>query len=183
MFPILEATTPPINGTVVSNSDGTTTMEMHNQPGFMELHHADKVSGNIDNPPSSPLSSVISSAQSSTFLVKESDKQPDSATQPELSNPPPTTTESQVSKSDNVTAPELSLSKTVVDMATQTELLKEPNETTEVEVTESDDIDAPLSKSAADMTTQTELFKEPSGETTELEITCRTMSRRHNYPH
>jgi hypothetical protein len=127
-----------------------------------------KVNGNTDNLPSSPLRSVA--AQSSTFSVKELDEQPDSVTQPELSNPRPATTEL-----DNVMAPELPLSNTAVDMATQTELFKESDETTEVEVIALDhhinEPDLPLSNSAADMATQTELFKEPIDATTELEIT------------
>jgi hypothetical protein len=134
-----------------------------------------KVNDNTDNSPSSPLGSVISSAQSSTFSVKESHEHTDSTTRPELSNPPPATTELNVSKSesDNVPASELPLSRTAADMATQTELFKESNKITEVEIIAADDIiNAPdLSKLAADMATQTELFKDPGDETTELEVT------------
>jgi aminoglycoside phosphotransferase (APT) family kinase protein len=131
-----------------------------------------KINGNTGHPPSSPLNSVISSAQSSTLSVKESDKQPNSATQPELSNPPPAIPELEVSAPDNVIVPGPLSLKTAADMGTQTELFKESNKTTELEAIPSDDIkpsqlpplksviDAPVrqttAKTAVDTTEQTD---------------------------
>jgi Phosphotransferase enzyme family len=74
-----------------------------------------KVNSKTDNPPSSPLSSVISSAKFSTFSVKEFDEQ-DSGTRPEVSSLSFTTVQPDV----YITAPDLPLSKTAVDVPTHT---------------------------------------------------------------